>query len=323
MARTTGARDEKKRHRRTMTEKERKRRRENKQRQTENAKARFIATMAAPAPVDLAEENSIQEEDAVQQNDVVYEEVAVNDCCGTTDLGNITAQLDDEWDEDGQTDSVMKAYMKAIMKRYITEDSPDFPKKHPSGEQWLQQFLKNHGFWIRSECAPFICRKLGIQMCELAYYRDVRVWFPDVEGGRGMCMPFCVTCKQQTNVRAHSYPTHHPGRRVTTFNSHYYIMSRQYLCTECKKDHEGNKERANGQTFKKVQFTFMGYHDEVLRRLPDDMKYKFPAVLTHRAGLDKSVVRSLRPLMEKGLRPEVTWKKSTWKPYRRPSYWQN
>ena len=151
--------------------------------------------------------------EAAQQDDVRYDEVAVNDCCGTADLGNIAAEFDNDWD-DGPTESVMQAYLKAIMIRFQTEDSPNFRKEHPKGEQWLQEFLANHGFWIRKECAPFLCRKLGIQMSDPAYYRDVRVWFPDAEGGHGMCKPFCVTCKRQTHVRVHGYPTHHPGRRV-------------------------------------------------------------------------------------------------------------
>ena len=141
MPRTAGAKDTKKRTRRSMTEREKKKRKDDKQRLTEAAnqaaKARFVATLAAPAAVDTAEDNTPQE----QQPDVAYEEVAVNECRGTTDLGSIAAEFDDEWDEDGATDSVMKAYVKAIMNRYVTEDSPDFQKKHPNGETWLQEFL--------------------------------------------------------------------------------------------------------------------------------------------------------------------------------------
>ena len=320
MARTVGAKDKNRRQRRQMTEREKKRRTEERQRREQRARSTFIASMAAkPAPAtNNAEDDTVQEPEAhvadialdtvVQEPEVHFQEIPVNECNGTTDLGNIAAVLDDESENfnDMTEDSVMKCYLKAIMNRYKTEDSPDFVKNFPNGELWLQAFLRDHGFWIRSECAQLICRNLGIPFCESAYYRHVRIWFPDAEGGKAMCMPACISCKRTTHVRVHSYPTHHPGRRVVTLDSHIFIMSRQYCCVECKKEHERRKSIAElgGQPFERVQYTFMGYHEEVLRRLPDDLKYKFPAFLTHRTGLHMNIVRSLRPLLDKGLRPE-------------------
>jgi hypothetical protein len=48
----------------------------------------------------------------------------------------------------------------------------------------------------------------------------------------------------------------------------------------------------------------MATHKECLKRYPQELLYKFPAVLTHRAGLHVTLAESLRPLMDKGLRPE-------------------
>jgi hypothetical protein len=94
----------------------------------------------------------------------------------------------------------------------------------------------------------------------------------------------------------------HPGRRVATFDTYYYIMSRQYLCVDCKKTNDDRKKAAGGQPFEKIQYTTMGYHDESLKNLPKDLFYKFPAVLSHRTGLDRSLAHSLRPLMDRGIR---------------------
>jgi hypothetical protein len=97
--------------------------------------------------------------------------------------------------------------MQALVKQYAIEDSVDFKKSHPMDTEWLQEY---HGYWIQSECAPFLCKKLCIQLHEQAYYQDIQVWFPDVEGGVS-CMPVCLTYKSNMNVRPHSYPNASPG----------------------------------------------------------------------------------------------------------------
>jgi hypothetical protein len=248
MARTVGSKDKEKRVRRKSTDTEKKSRKEKKarveQQNMERARARARATFFNRAVV---------ADQPPPEPEILYKEVQANECNGTADLGEIVAAFDDDYDQNGEgaNASVMKDYMQAIMRRYAIEDSLDFRRSHPADTEWLQEFLKNHGYWIRSECAPFLCKKLGIQLQEQAYYRDIRVWFPDVEGGVS-CMPMCLTCKSNMNVRPHSYPVHHPGRRVVTFDSHYFIMSRQYLCKCCQEEHQSRKDKANGQPFEKV-----------------------------------------------------------------------
>jgi hypothetical protein len=300
MARAKGSKDKDKRVRRKSTDAEKNSRKTKKariaQQNAERARARARATFFnSSAPADQTP----------REPEIQYKEVLAHECNGTADLGEMEAVFDDNYDmeDDGACDGAMQEYMKALMKRYMMEDSMDFKKTRPEDTEWLQEFLRNHGYWIRGECAPFLCKMLHIQFHEQAYYRDIRLWFPDVEGGVA-CMPTCITCKSNMNVRPHSYPTHHPGRRVVTFDSHYYIMSRQYLCKCCQEKHQSQKDKANGRPFEKVQYTMMGSHNEVLKYLPTDMYYKFPAVLSHRAGLHRSLARSLRPLMDKGLRSD-------------------
>jgi len=202
MARTKGSKDKEKRARRTSTDAEKIRRKEKKarveQQNMERVRARARETFF---------HSSVLVDQTPPEPEIQYKEVYANECNGTTDLGEIEASFDDEYDkrDDVANSGVMKDYMKALMKRYAIEDAVDFKRSRPTDTEWLQEFLKNHGYWIRSECAPFLCKKLHIQPHEQAYYRDIRVWFPDVEGGVS-CMPMCLTCKSNMNVRPHSYP---------------------------------------------------------------------------------------------------------------------
>jgi hypothetical protein len=45
----------------------------------------------------------------------------------------------------------------------------------------------------------------------------------------------------------------------------------------------------------------MGSQNEVFKYLPNNMYYKFLAVLSHHAGLHHNLAHSLKPLMDKGL----------------------
>jgi hypothetical protein len=95
-------------------------------------------------------EDSTQNEPEIQ-----YEEINMQSSNGTTDLGEIVAVLDNEHESECNDDDtgIMKEYTRAIMKRYQTEDSPSFQRDEPNGHVWLKEFLKDHGYWIRAECA--------------------------------------------------------------------------------------------------------------------------------------------------------------------------
>lgn len=146
---------------------------------------------------------------------------------------------------------------------------------------------------------------------EKHYLRDLRVWLPDVETN-GAVMPACKTCGRADRVVPHSFKTDFPGRRVIGFNTCYYLMSRQYKCLLC----EGSRsirtiaagERRNaenvviGDEFTPLdQYTHVGYDDECMKRFPHYLRESFPAILTHKSGIDKTVAACLRPLADKGV----------------------
>ena len=63
------------------------------------------------------------------------------------------------------------------------------------------------------------------------------------------------------------------------------------------------KNDAAGEPIEKIQYTFMGYNSKVLRSFPFGFEQEFPAFLTHRAGVDLSIIDLMRPLFDKGVRP--------------------
>jgi intein/homing endonuclease len=100
---------------------------------------------------------------------------------------NITADLDIEEDdnfEDAEEEidisSVMALYLLAIQKR-IRKELHD--KNMSSEDKWLHKFLKDDEYWIEVKRVKSICKKLSLKFSEQYYYRDVRVWFPEIEFG--------------------------------------------------------------------------------------------------------------------------------------------
>jgi hypothetical protein len=110
----------------------------------------------------------------------------------------------------------------------------------------------------------------------------------------------------------------HCPHRVLALNTNYYIISRRYICTSCETKHKQAKDQAEelaqaagvqlaeeeeGREASPPPYTFMGYDMRSLPGLARSRGAHFPAVLTKNAGLDKTVVDLLRPLLDGGVRP--------------------
>jgi hypothetical protein len=80
-----------------------------------------------------------------------------------------------------------------------------------------------------------------------------------------------------------------------TFDSHYYVLTRQYRCGQCE---DANKDREKAD---KVQYLFQGHHAESMKRFKHHIRESYPAVLTHRNAVDKVLADMLRPVTDKGL----------------------
>ena len=52
--------------------------------------------------------------------------------------------------------------------------------------KWLIKFLEMHYYIVPMHCAPYICKKLGMEENDIglpAYYCDVKVWLPEKQFG--------------------------------------------------------------------------------------------------------------------------------------------
>jgi hypothetical protein len=82
--------------------------------------------------------------------------------------------------------------------------------------------------------------------------------------------------------------------------SHYFVMSRRYMCHSCNRDTSKNSQEST----QIQQSPFMGYHPNSRCRLPFGLGEYFPAFFTHRSAVDMSVIDMMRPFFNKGVRPE-------------------
>ena len=118
--------------------------------------------------------------------------------------------------------------------------------------------------------------------------RDVLVWLPDQE--HGINLP-CPSCKSNGNVSVHGYSRKTTARRVIGLKSHYFILSRRYICHHCEKLNPRPK------------FTFHGYNPHFTTLLPRQLNLSFPAMFTHKLAINKTLLDLMRPLFDGGLRP--------------------
>ena len=139
-----------------------------------------------------------------------------------------------------------------------------------------------------------------------------QVWLPDEQWGR-VAMPPCVSCRSASCVGIHGWRDKHFGRRVCSLTTHYFIISRRYICHSCETKTKEIKEAARGVGLHVVQdtrdsppaYTFMGYDARSRQRLPQGKGADFPAFLTHKGAVDMLLVDLMRPFYDKGVRPEV------------------
>lgn len=110
-------------------------------------------------------------------------------------------------------------------------------------------------------------------------------------------MPVCGHCESSSHVHVHGYRGDHIGRRITGVDRHYFMLTRRYVCMRCRPN------AINAQ--QQQPYTFSGWKATAVQLLPYGHGDCFPAFLTHRHGVDKRVIDMMRPLFNKGVRPEA------------------
>ena len=291
MPKTEGATDKVQRIRRGKTDREKAITKENKkkekQKKQNTAKSLFFPPLPFDAPVpdppptyENAEPGS-EVDMVVNADDIAHEELHDPGFMEVVPDEEIIAELDAEREDEDQTEddedadfeieqgdaddsSVMKIHLKAIQARLRKELSAATTMN--SKEKWLLELLQDNEWWIESKRARKVCGKLSLQFAEKSHYRDVRVWFPELEHGQE-CMPSCVSCRSNCKVGVHACSKKAPARRVVALTTNYFVMSRQYICHVCSKLNKERKAQAVGNPYEKVQYTFMGYNSEVHKRI--------------------------------------------------------
>lgn len=130
-------------------------------------------------------------------------------------------------------DGVMNIYLKTIHRR-LQEETKNKVSHN------LIQLLKENDWWLRSVHAPKVIKICGAPdelYDEPSYIRDIYVWLPDIRWG-DVGTPPCPHCKTSTAVQSHGFRNNHIGRRIYNVTTHYFAMSRRYICQTCKESAE-------------------------------------------------------------------------------------
>jgi hypothetical protein len=103
-------------------------------------------------------------------------------------IANLEAEDEDDegYDSDGEggEGAEVMGTEKGIQQEYVQnihqqlKDECNF-QRGKQDDDWLVQYLKDNGWWIRKESAPRIAKKLSLPVYHYTYYRDVRVWCLD------------------------------------------------------------------------------------------------------------------------------------------------
>ena len=149
---------------------------------------------------------------------------------------NVEPNIDDDDDSAIANDSIMGVYLKAVFMRLKYEVSHTVPALE---RKWLTDMLKDNDYWVLSARAKEVCKTLNLNIYteETKYYfRDIKVWLPDVPFGDEKGTPPCGCCGSAANVVIHGFRDNYFGRRVLSLDGHYFVISRRYKCTTCEKE---------------------------------------------------------------------------------------
>ncbi|EJK69590.1 hypothetical protein THAOC_09135, partial [Thalassiosira oceanica] len=190
-------------------------------------------------------------------------------------------------------------------------------------QQWLLCHLRANDWWIRQVDARRIAKKLRLKQFPKALYRDVYVWLPDVmwpgSSEKSEMMPCCPNCLTNERVAQHCFRDNHFGRLIIGLNTTYYTISRRYICYECQEASKRAKAayatiaqqvdaHAAIDQIDDSSYTFMAWDNRIMHLYKYGRGARFPAFLTWRAGLDKTLLRMLPPLQDGGFRADRTSK---------------
>ena len=143
------------------------------------------------------------------------------------------------------------------------------------------------------------------------------MWIPEEQYGIKAMPPF-PNCGMNDGVARHDWNSTHVGRSYVATKKTKYVMGPRYLCPCCRNksraflDAKNAESNMNSDAEHETEsdevpptYTFMAWNAKSLPLIWKGLGEEFPAILTHKSGLCKDIATSLRPLFDRGVRPEA------------------
>jgi hypothetical protein len=195
---------------------------------------------------------------------------------------------EDDMDEANESRNISGVHARTLMDaRKSIQEEIEIKRSNANANTPILDEIKRGQCWIKAPMGTAnILRNDDFDPSNMCI-PDIFIFIPSITfpGIALKCIHGCVDVQIHENGWQE-----HLGRRVYSLGSPYYIISKEYRCNVCGK-------------------RWAGYHSEAVSLLPDYCQNYFPAFLTHRAAIDKSLFYFLRSLMLNGIGP-VTLSKS-------------
>lgn len=187
--------------------------------------------------------------------------------------------MDEENSEDEASNGMIKEYLEQVRSKI-----KDQVKVYEAPKCYLSD---TQSFWYRPKSPIFNQKKFDPgEYCQ----PDVFIWLPRlIDKNLKLHCPHCAD--NQTIVKDWPMP-----RRVISLTNVYYILCRRYECKKCK-----SKKRSCIDTIE----TFNSTHPKVISKMPSHFQLEFPALLTHRSGLDLTLINLMRTCFVNGFGPDL------------------
>lgn len=183
-----------------------------------------------------------------------------------------------ESEADAVKAGVLQEYLKGVLEQIKTEiKTSKKPQCYIQGTFWIRP--RDPVFALHASSAG----SFGPSPTEL-YHLDIFVWLPQLLPGA----PDTLKCICGHKLTKHGWNDNPIARRVKCLHRDYLLLTNRF---ECSKPHGCGK---------KVQ----GTDPQILAQLPRCLQESFPAILTARAAVDKSLLSLMRTCFATRFGPE-------------------
>ncbi|KAF8180079.1 hypothetical protein BJ912DRAFT_855402 [Pholiota molesta] len=154
------------------------------------------------------------------------------------------------------------------------------------GQDGLPPLYRDHQtFWFPQKSTFFLLRQ-STPAPQLLYNPRFFLWDPEALCPGGIPCPNC-----KATLRRHSH-LRYPRHCVDQIDS-FWLIGYRYKCPNCQHPKSGKRT-----------VTFRSYDSRILDILPRALFLEFPACLSHRSGLSKTVFSMMRSCFQNGMGPK-------------------